>query len=182
MKKSISVPGLKYCLLLLVLFTGIFANAQTAKEKSLIRDSRVAAQDFKNTGPTIKNLFGTSYGYVIFPNVGKGGMVIGGAVGNGILFEKGAPIGKAKLTQLSVGAQLGGQVYREIIFFETKSDLNRFKENKLEFSGQVSAIAATAGISANMNYKDGVIVFTEQKGGLMYEASIGGQKFNYNRF
>jgi len=183
MKKSISVSALKYGLLLLVLLTGMFANAQTnSKDKRLIGDSRVARQEFKNTSGIVKNLFSSSYGYVIFPNVGKGGMGIGGATGKGIVYEKGVPAGRAKLTQLSVGAQLGGQAYREVIFFETKSDLDRFKENNFEFSAQVSAIAITAGVSANVNYKEGVMVFTQQKGGLMYEATVGGQKFNYTRF
>lgn len=182
MKKSISVSLLKYVLLLGILFTGIFAEAQDQKDKRIIKDSRLAKQQFANASGFIKNLFNTAYGYVIFPNVGKGGMGIGGAVGNGIVFEKGVPIGKAKLTQLSVGAQLGGQAYREVIFFETKADLDRFKEDRFEFSAQVSAIAIVAGVSANVNYKEGVIVYTQQKGGLMYEATVGGQKFNYNRF
>jgi len=183
MKKSISVPGFKYGLLLLVLFTGIFANAQTSqKDKKLIGDSRVAKQEFIHTDGLMKNFFSNSYGYAIFPNVGKGGMGIGGAAGNGIVYERGTPIGDAKLTQITVGAQFGGQAYREIIFFETKSDLQRFKENKFEFSAQLSAVAVTAGVSANASYKEGVVVFTQQKGGLMYEATIGGKKFNYHRF
>ena len=183
MKKSISVSVLKYGFLLLLLLTGVFTDAQTnSKDKKLLSDSRVAKQEFKNTSGIIKNLFSSSYGYVVFPNVGKGGMGIGGAAGSGIVYEKGVPVGKARLTQLSVGAQLGGQAYREVIFFETKSDLDRFKENKLEFSAQVSAVAATAGVSANVSYKEGVMIFTQQKGGLMYEATIAGQKFNYTRF
>jgi lipid-binding SYLF domain-containing protein len=183
MKKSISASVLKYSLLLLVMFTSVFADAQTSsKDKKLLSDSKVARQEFRNTSGVIKNLFSTSYGYVIFPNVGKGGMGIGGAAGNGIVYEKGTAIGRTKLTQLSVGAQLGGQAYREVIFFETKADLDRFKANNFEFSAQVSAIAITAGVSANVNYKEGVMVFTQQKGGLMYEATVGGQKFNYTRF
>ena len=182
MKKSISVSLLKYVLLLGILFTGIFADAQDQKDKRIIRDSRAAKQEFTNASGFIKNLFNTAYGYVIFPNVGKGGLVIGGAAGNGIVYERSVPVGRAKLTQLSVGAQHGGQAYREVIFFETKADLDRFKENKFEFSAQVSAIAIVAGVSANVNYKEGVIVYTQQKGGLMYEATVGGQKFNYSRF
>ena len=183
MKKSISVSVLKYSLLILVLFTGIFANAQiNSKDKKLINDSKVAKQEFKNTSGVIRNLFSSSYGYVIFPNVGKGGMGIGGAVGGGVVYEKGVPVGKARLTQVSVGAQMGGQVYKEVIFFETKSDLDRFKGNNFEFAAQVSAVAATAGVSANVSYKEGVMVFTQQRGGLMYEATVGGQKFNYTRF
>jgi lipid-binding SYLF domain-containing protein len=114
--------------------------------------------------------------------VGKGGIGIGGAAGNGIVYEKGNIIGKAKLTQVSIGFQFGGQSYREVIFFESQSDLDRFKENKIEFSAQASAVAVTAGVSANVKYKEGVMIFTQQKGGLMYEASVGGQKFNYTSF
>jgi lipid-binding SYLF domain-containing protein len=98
------------------------------------------------------------------------------------VYERGNIIGKAQLTQLSIGFQFGGQAYREVIFFEAKEDLDRFKQNKIEFSAQASAVAATAGVSANVKYKDGVMIFTQQKGGLMYEASVGGQKFNFSTF
>ena len=183
MKKLISVSVLKYSLTLLILLSGIFAGAQsTRKEKKLVSDSRVAKQEFITTDGLMNNLFSNAYGYVIFPNVGKGGIGVGGAAGNGIVFENGAIIGKAKLTQVSIGFQFGGQAYREVIFFESKSDLDRFKENKIEFSAQASAVAATKGASANVKYRDGVMIFTQQKGGLMYEASVGGQKFNYETF
>lgn len=85
------------------------------------------------------------------------------------------------MTQVSIGFQLGGQAYREVIFFEAKKDLDRFKENRVEFTAQVSAVAAASGASANAKYVDGVMVFTMQKGGLMYEASVGGQKFKYEK-
>jgi lipid-binding SYLF domain-containing protein len=87
----------------------------------------------------------------------------------------------AKLSQLSIGFQAGGQAYREVIFFETKNELDRFKESRFEFSAQASAVAVTAGASANVKYTDGVMVFTMQKGGLMYEASVGGQQFKFNK-
>lgn len=154
----------------------------TTKEKKLVRDCREAKEEFISTDGLMKNLFNNAYGYVIFPNVGKGGIGIGGAVGNGIVYERGTIIGKAKLTQLSIGFQFGGQAYREVIFFETRADLERFKENKIEFSAQASAVAVTAGASANVKYKEGVMIFSQQKGGLMYEASVGGQKFNYSSF
>jgi lipid-binding SYLF domain-containing protein len=154
----------------------------TSQEKKLVRDCAEAKADFINTDGLMKNLFTNAYSYVIFPNVGKGGIGIGGAAGNGIVYEKGIIIGKAKLTQLSIGFQFGGQAYREVIFFESKSDIERFKDNKIEFSAQASAVAVSEGVSANVKYKEGVMIFTQQKGGLMYEASIGGQKFNYNSF
>jgi len=91
-------------------------------------------------------------------------------------------VGKAKMKQLTVGLQLGGQAYREVIFFENKAALDRFKEGKFELSAQASAVAATKGASANVKYADGVMIFTQEKGGLMYEASVGGQKFSYDAF
>ena len=87
----------------------------------------------------------------------------------------------AKLSQLSIGFQAGGQAYREVIFFESKNNLERFKSSQFEFSAQASAVAVTAGASANVKYAEGVLVFTALKGGLMYEASVGGQKFKFNK-
>ena len=183
MKRVINVPGFKYVFVFVALIYGFLAEAQTtSKEKKLLRDCSEAKQDFINSDGLMKSLFSNAYGYVIFPNVGKGGIGIGGAAGNGIVYDHGKVIGKAKLTQLSIGFQFGGQAYREVIFFETKGDLVRFKENKIEFSAQASAVAATAGASANAKYREGVMIFTQQKGGLMYEASVGGQKFNYSSF
>jgi len=127
----------------------------------------------------MKGLFEKSYGYVIFPNVGKGAVVVGGAAGTGAVYEHGKQIGIAKLTQVSVGFQFGGQAYREVIFFENKDAMDRFKDNRIELSAQVSAVAAASGASANAKYVEGVMVFTMQKGGLMYEASVGGQKFKF---
>lgn len=179
-----SIPAiLKHSFLLAALFTSTMAVAQTSrKDKRLIEDCAEAKADFIATDGLMANLFNNAYGYVIFPNVGKGGIGIGGAAGNGIVYEGGTVAGKAKLTQVSVGFQFGGQAYREVIFFESKADLDRFKENKIEFAAQASAVAVTAGASANVKYKEGVMIFTQQKGGLMYEASIGGQKFNYSPF
>ena len=183
MKKRTILRGLKFVIVLAAVTMGSAATGQsTSKEKKLVRDSKEAKAGFVATDGLMKSLFANSYGYVIFPNVGKGGMGIGGAAGNGILFERGIIIGKAKLSQLSIGFQFGGQAYREVIFFEAKNDFERFRENRFEFSAQASAVAVTAGVSANVKYKEGVMIFTQQKGGLMYEASIGGQKFNYTGF
>jgi lipid-binding SYLF domain-containing protein len=106
-----------------------------------VRDSKVAKAEFIATDGLMKSLFDNSYGWVTFANVGKGGIGIGGAAGNGIVYERGTIIGKAKLTQVNIGFQFGGQAYREVVFLETKADLNRFKENKIEFSAQASAVA-----------------------------------------
>ena len=124
-------------------------------------------------------LFNSSYGYTIFPKIGKGAIIIGGSGGNGVVYEKGKTIGTAKMAQVSVGAQIGGESYREIIFFENKEALDRFKENKVEFTGQISAVAAKSGASKNAKYADGVAVFTQDLSGLMAEAAVGGQKFTF---
>ena len=155
-------------------------KAQDSKDNKIVEDSKEAKAEFTKSDGLMQNLFDNSHGYTIFPNVGKGAIGVGGAGGNGIVYENGNIIGTAKMKQVSVGFQFGGQAYREVIFFENKAALDRFKENRFEFAAQVSAVAVTAGASANVKYKDGVMVFTQEKKGLMYEASIGGQKFSYS--
>ena len=158
-----------------------FAQSEEKKEK-IIEDAKEAKEDFLEGDWQMKKHFSNAYGYVIYPNVGKGGIGIGGAAGNGVAWEQGNMVGMAKLSQVSIGFQWGGQAYREVIFFESKKEMDRFKENKVELSAQASAIAVTAGASADAKYVDGVMVYTMQKGGLMYEASVGGQKFKFNPF
>ena len=161
-------------------FTPIFGQSDSKKNK-IIADSKTAKTEFLATDGLMKGIFDNAYGYVIFPNVGKGGLGIGAAAGNGVVYEKDMITGMAKLSQVSIGFQAGGQAYREVIFFESKRDMDRFKKSQLEFSAQVSAVAVTAGASANAKYTNGVMVFTMQKGGLMYEASVGGQKFKFSK-
>jgi lipid-binding SYLF domain-containing protein len=118
-------------------------------------------------------------GYAVFPNVAKGGLVIGGAGGSGFVFEKGKAVGTATLSQVTIGAQVGGQAYYEIIYFENAETLASFKKGEWTMAAQVSAVALSSGASANAKYKEGVAVFTLTKAGAMAEASIGGQKFSY---
>jgi len=159
------------------------ASAQNSdKDKKLIDESNAAQSAFIKEDSLMHNLFDNAVGYVIFPNVGKGAIGVGGAAGNGILYEKGNPVGRASMKQVNVGFQFGGQAYREVIFFEDQSALDRFKQNRIEFGAQASAVAATAGAATNVKYTNGVMVFSQEKGGLMYEASIGGQKFDYSAF
>jgi lipid-binding SYLF domain-containing protein len=180
----------KYAIMLIIQSAFIFsassigntATAQSKKDSSLIEDCEAGKAEFIKTDALLKNLFDSAAGYVIFPNIGKGAVGVGGASGNGIVYEKGKMIGKAKMTQVSIGFQFGGQAYRELIFFESKETVDHFKKNKIEFSAQASAVAARAGASANAKYAKGVMIFTEQKGGLMYEASVGGQKFKFTAF
>ncbi len=180
--KKYSIPVLQLVFIISALFFTQLTSAQSQKDSSLIKDCDEAKAEFIKTDALIKHLFDDASGYVIFPNVGKGAIGVGGASGNGIVYEKGKLLGKAKMTQVSIGFQFGGQAYRELIFFENQETLERFKKDKVEFSAQASAVAATAGASANAKYTNGVMIFTQQKGGLMYEASIGGQKFKFTAF
>ena len=153
---------------------------------------------FRNAGQSAK-FFGNSYGYAVFPTIGKGGVGIGGAHGKGRVYAKGAYVGDTSMTQLTVGLQLGGQAYSQIIFFQNKNAFDEFTGGNFEFGAQATAVAITAGASAQATtggtgagasgtqssattaggYNKGMAVFTVAKGGLMYEATLGGQKFSY---
>ena len=153
---------------------------------------------FRNAGQSGR-FFGSSYGYAVFPTIGKGGVGIGGAYGSGRVYAKGAHVGDTSMTQLTVGFQLGGQAYSQIVFFQDQRSFDEFTSGNFEFGAQASAVAITAGASAQTStggtgagasgtqshattaggYQKGMAVFTVAKGGLMYEASIGGQKFSY---
>ena len=133
--------------------------------------------EFKEKDPSIERFFNKSAGYVVIPTVGKGGFGIGGARGKGILYEQGVATAVVTLTQLTVGFQAGGQAYSEFIFFEDATVLGNFKRGNYELGAQASAVAITAGASADAEFNGGMAIFTQAKGGLMYEASVGGQKF-----
>ena len=134
---------------------------------------------FKEKDPGMEKIFSDAVGYAVFPTVGKGAIGIGGARGKGWVYHGGSVIGKSTLTQVSIGFQLGGQAYSEIVFFQTKQALDNFKLGHLKLDAQASAIALTARASADLAYRNGVAIVTMAKGGLMYEASVGGQKFSF---
>jgi lipid-binding SYLF domain-containing protein len=150
-----------------------------ARADATMKEANNAVSALRKADPGLKRFFEKSAGYAVFPDVGKGGLVVGGAGGTGFVFEKGKAVGKATLSQVSVGAQVGGQTYSEIIFFETPAALAEFKKGEWTMAAQVSAVALKSGASANADYKEGVAVFTLSKGGAMAEASVGGQKFGY---
>jgi lipid-binding SYLF domain-containing protein len=139
--------------------------------------SQEAIAEFKANDASVKGFVEKSAGYVVIPTVGKAGFGIGGARGKGILYEGGVPTAVITLTQLSFGFQWGGQAYSEFIFFEDAAALENFKRGNYELGAQASAVAVTAGASADANFNGGIAIFTQAKGGLMYEASVGGQKF-----
>ena len=151
------------------------------KEKKANDKTIKALNKFKKIS-SLKPYFEKARGYAVFPNVGKAGFGIGGARGSGEVFEKGNLIGKTSLTQLSIGFQLGGQAFSQIIFFKDQKSLERFTQGNFEFGASASAILISEGANASADYSDGVAVLTYSKGGLMYEASIGGQKFSYEEY
>jgi lipid-binding SYLF domain-containing protein len=158
------------------------ATAHAKDEDHLVAEATATKATFIRTDPGLATLFANASGYVVFPSIGKGAVGIGGAHGTGIVFQQGRPVGKATMSQLTVGAQIGGQAYSEVILFDSPQALANFMGGHLAFSGQFSAVALKAGASADARYREGVMIFTATKGGLMLEASVGGQKFGFEPF
>jgi len=150
-------------------------GSDAAAEKQAL----AAIAEFKRADPSMNAFFKAAYGYAIFPEITKGAVGIGGAGGDGTVFKRGARVGASKMSQVTVGLQLGGQTYREAIFFKDKAALDNFKKGNFEFAAGASAVAVKSGASKTADYSNGVAIFTMAKGGLMFEASIGGQKFSY---
>ena len=161
---------------------------KTEGQKKADMEARVARAnstiaDFKAADPDLDRFFTSSTGYAVFPSIGVGAFIIGGGHGEGVVYEKSGksadPIGTTTVTMGSIGAQIGGQAFAEIIFFQEDRTLANFKASQLEFSAQASAVAVGAGASARVNYENGVAVFVKGEKGLMAQASIGGQKFTF---
>ena len=172
------------CVLLTLLTLGCGSNYRS--DTALGMDKPTLRQQVERTtalmrrnDPGLERFFESAVGYVVFPKVTKGAVGVGAAHGIGEVFEGDEFIGRAELTQGSVGLQLGGQVYAEIIFFRDVIALENFKAGHLAFSGQASAVAVSSGAAATADYESDVAVFTLPTGGLMFEASIGGQGFNF---
>ncbi len=142
-------------------------------------DARAVIAKFKEKKPELAKFFSNARGYAVFPTVGKGGIGLGGARGKGYVYERGKLIGRSTLTQVTIGLQLGGQAYSEIVYLEDHDAMESFKRGRLKLDGQASAIAVTARASLDLAYRNGVAIVTMAKGGLMYEASVGGQKFSF---
>ncbi|WP_344930864.1 YSC84-related protein [Aquimarina addita] len=170
---------IKGIMLVTLLFMTSAAISQSEDDQKVINDAEKAKTSLLKLKVGLNDFFDTSAGYVIFPNVGKGGFIIGGASGNGAVYENGVLVGMANLKKLNIGLQAGGQLVTEVIFFETEEDLNEFKSDEYEFSAEASAIALKSGVAVNAKYDDGVAVFAMPKEGLMVDASVGGQKFKY---
>lgn len=179
MKTLRSTLGVVVLIMGLVVMGCATAPTTESERAVLITRAEQARELAKSSDPSITDLMANAAGYAIFPTVGKGAIGVGGAYGRGVLYEHGAVVGFCDLTQGTIGVQLGGQKYTELIVFEDTLTLERFKSGNFAFAAQATAVALRSGVGANAKYTDGVAVFTMDEGGLMYEASIGGQKFSY---
>jgi lipid-binding SYLF domain-containing protein len=173
--------------LLGVLSACVATTACGGNQKGATSDGKVervegvedAVAAFKQKDPSIAQLFSSAAGYVVFPTVGEGGFIIGGGHGSGEAYEGGAYTGRVTVSELSVGAQVGGQSYSQVVFFETPVDFKRLKENQFKFDAEVSAVAADQGVAKNAKFNNGIMTFIIPKGGLMAAASVGGQKLDF---
>jgi lipid-binding SYLF domain-containing protein len=155
------------------------ATADNKKHEKEINESKATIAEFEKKDPTLKNFFGTAYGYVVFTKIAKGGFILGGAHGKGVVYKQQKVAGFATITQGTIGAQIGGQTFNEVIFLETEATYGEFTNNKLEFAAQATAVAVKSGAAANARYEKGVAIFTAGEKGFMAEASVGGQKFKF---
>jgi len=165
-------------ILLALTAASAFGGWDPDEEAEYHAKAQEALTEFKAEDPKIQSFIDKSAGYVVIPTVGKAALGIGGAHGKGVLYEGGAVTAIVTLTQISFGFQWGGQGYSEFIFFEDAATLENFKHGNFELNAQASAVAVTAGASADAAFNGGMAIFTQAKGGLMYEAAVGGQKFN----
>lgn len=149
------------------------------EKQRLIKDAERGLDAFIKEDSRIKEHLNNAVGYAIFPNVGKGAWILGGAAGNGVVFENGKVVGYSELRQIDVGFQFGGQAYREIIIFRTQSALDKFKGGNFSFEGSASAVVWDKGKGESIQFKDGIGVALMPKAGAMVGISVGGQEFDY---
>jgi lipid-binding SYLF domain-containing protein len=164
--------------------SGLLVGCSTAPTTPTARDELTQKavaerEEWNRLDPGLEALAKKSEGYAFFPEITKGGLGVGGAYGRGVVFQQNQPIGYADVTQGSVGLQAGGQTYSELIVFENKAAMERFKSNQFEFGANASAILAKNGAAANARFVDGVAIFVRPVAGAMAEAAIAGQRVTY---
>ena len=174
--KKFSIALIALSLIFVSTFTQAWTPDNSDKMELSVAQAIITATE---KDPSLQKWFDEAHGYAVFPRVGKGGIGIGGAHGKGLVIKNDKTVATTSLSQLTVGFQLGGQVYAQFIMFKDETAFGHFARGNFEMGAQVSAVAVTLGASADANYDDGVAVFTIAEGGLMYEASVGGQKFKY---
>src|SRR5215475_5713480 len=181
-----SMTSTQGILLVLIVVVGLMVScamvfSSSEDKQALITEAATRMQQMKTGYPEVGELVKQGYDYSLFPNVGKGGLVIGAAYGRGVVYEQGQHIGYSDLTHGSVGLQAGGQTFSELLVFENKTALERFKEGKLNFAADASAVVLKTGVATNASFVNGVAVVVSPIGGAMLEAAIGGQQFTYQQ-
>jgi lipid-binding SYLF domain-containing protein len=175
-RKTISTVAM----LAVALVIGCETAPKTEEKREALADKAQATlKDMYATDPGLEGFIDDAHAYVVFPDAGKGGLIVGGAYGRGAVFQGGNLIGYADMKQGSVGLQAGGQSFSQVIAFQDEAALNRFKNNQLTFAANLSAVILKSGAAASAKYTDGVAVFVKPQGGAMAEASVGGQQFTY---
>jgi len=179
MKLSTTVVGGAIALTAMLLIGCQTAPKTEQAKATLEQEAQTALHRMTQEDPAVQDLLDRGYGYVMFPSAGKGGLIVGGGYGRGVTYEHARQVGYADITQLSVGAQIGGQAFSELIIFETKEALDRFKNNELTFTANASAVIVKKGVATSPKFENGVAVLVMPKAGAMAEASVGGQKFTF---
>lgn len=152
-------------------------RTQEAERSELVQHADATISVFTQVDPSLSVFFENAYGWAVFPRIAKGAIGVGGARGTGVLYLGGEPARKAFLRQFTVGLALGGKTYSEIIFFRDKAAYDRFNKGDFAFSAQATAVLMREGAGATSDYDDDVAVFTRERSGAMFEASLGGQNF-----
>lgn len=166
---------------LFVLALLLFASCGSLQntEQDLRSDAADAREKLRQDYPNAAEMMENSAAYAIFPNVGKGAYIIGGASGNGVVYKNNAIIGYSDLKQLDIGLQAGGKAFIEVLFFESDAALERFKDGSYELGANATAVILDKGVSRNIDFEDGVAVVTLPKAGAMAGVSVGGQRFTF---
>jgi lipid-binding SYLF domain-containing protein len=149
------------------------------EEQKNLAAAEETIKNFKAAEPGLEVYFKEAYAYAVFPTIGKGGLIVGGSHGTGLVFQGGKVVGNTSVSQASVGLLAGAESYSELVFFKDKETFENFKHGKTKLSAQAHAVAAKQGAAASSSYSEGVAVFVQTKGGLMADASVGGQKFKF---
>jgi len=170
--------------IVLTFVAGLLISCSTAPSTlggrdELLQQATTTMSEMKKEDPGVDELARRGYGYALFPEVAKGGLVFGGGYGRGVVYEQGEHIGYADLSQASFGLQVGGQTYSELIVFENKAALERLKQGRVELAADASAVILKTGAAANARFVDGFAVFIRPIGGAMAEATVGGQQLTY---
>ncbi len=174
--------GLPKTVIVLAAFLVAGITSTRAADSNLQTQAQQTLHTFVQKDPSLEKFIENSAGYAVFPGVGEGGFIVGGARGKGVVFQNGKPVGEAVMTKATIGAQAGGQSFAEVIFFQTPEALRQFKGSNFEMSAGVSGVVAAEGAAKSANYQQGVAVFTMPKSGVMAQAAIGGQKFKFEPY